>query len=225
VLAYGTLSYGLFLVTFLYAVGFIGGFLTPTRLDGPLEGSLSVALGIDFLLLALFALQHSGMARPPFKKWVKQYLPEPAERITYVLLSSVALIVLFALWQPLGGDVRNVSGEAGRAALYVLFAIVGVIMKAAPIGAFGAMAFTIGKYGVASLIPLAKLMGTFYLTCLLFILLVLGSIASALIGMIDLNAASEDDLNSLPGIGATRAKAIIAGRPYAQIDDLVSLDQ
>src|SRR5262245_17998784 len=78
-LTYGTLSYLLSLATFLYAVGFIGGLLTPTRLDGHREGSLAAALAIDVGLLVLFALQHSGMARPGFKRWLTRFVPEPAE--------------------------------------------------------------------------------------------------------------------------------------------------
>jgi protein-S-isoprenylcysteine O-methyltransferase Ste14 len=122
VLLYGLFAYTLFLGSFLYAVGFIGGFLTPTRLDGPREGSLGVALAINGLLLALFALQHSGMARPRFKAWLTRFIPKPAERPTYVLLSSVALFLLFALWQPLGGEVWTVTDETARIAVYSLFA-------------------------------------------------------------------------------------------------------
>ena len=116
-LTYGILCYALFLATFLYAVGFVGGFLTPTRLDGPRQGSVAAALAIDAALLALFAVQHSGMARPGFKRWLTRFVPGPAERSTYVLLSSVALFVLFWQWRPLGGVLWEVPGEAARAAL------------------------------------------------------------------------------------------------------------
>ena len=121
-LTYGVLSYALSLATFLYAVGFIGGLLTPTRLDGPRQGSLAAALAIDGGLLALFALQHSGMARPRFKRWLTRFVPGPAERSTYVLLSSAALLVLFWQWQPLGGVVWEVQGEAARAAVFAVYA-------------------------------------------------------------------------------------------------------
>ena len=123
ILAYGAAAYALFLGTFLYAIGFIGGFLTPTRLDGPRDGSLAAALAIDLGLLALFAVQHSGMARPAFKRWLTRSVPQPAERSTYVLLSSVALLLLFALWRPLGGVVWRVQGERAREAVYALFAV------------------------------------------------------------------------------------------------------
>jgi protein-S-isoprenylcysteine O-methyltransferase Ste14 len=121
-LTYGILCYALSLATFLYAVGFIGGFLTPTRLDGPRQGSLAAALAIDGGLLALFAVQHSGMARPGFKRWLTRFLPGPAERSTYVLLSSAALLVLFWQWRPLGGVVWEVPGGGARAAVSALFA-------------------------------------------------------------------------------------------------------
>jgi protein-S-isoprenylcysteine O-methyltransferase Ste14 len=117
ILTYGTLCYLLSLATLLYAVGFIGGFFTPTRLDGTLQEPLAAALGIDGALLALFALQHSGMARPGFKRWLTRFVPQPAERSTYVLLSSAALFVLFWQWRPLGGVIWEVTGEGARAAV------------------------------------------------------------------------------------------------------------
>jgi protein-S-isoprenylcysteine O-methyltransferase Ste14 len=121
-LTYGVLGYVLFVATSLYAIGFVGGFLTPTQLDGPRQGSLAAALAIDAGLLLLFAVQHSGMARPGFKEWLTRFLPEPAERSTYVLLSSAALLVLFWQWRPLGGFVWDVPGGAARAAVSTLFA-------------------------------------------------------------------------------------------------------
>jgi protein-S-isoprenylcysteine O-methyltransferase Ste14 len=121
-LTYGILCYLLSLATFLYAVGFVGGFLTPTRLDGRRQGSLAAAVVIDGGLLVLFAVQHSGMARPGFKRRLTRFVPGPAERSTYVLLSSAALLVLFWQWRPLGAVVWEVSGEAARAALSALFA-------------------------------------------------------------------------------------------------------
>src|SRR5262245_11166972 len=129
-LTYGIVSYCLSLAAFLYAVGFIGGFLTPTQLDEAAEGSLAVALAIDGGLLALFALQHSGMARPAFKRWLTRFVPAPAERSTYVLLSAAALFVLFWQWRPLGGVVWEVSGEAARAAVFAVYAAGWVIVLA-----------------------------------------------------------------------------------------------
>jgi protein-S-isoprenylcysteine O-methyltransferase Ste14 len=119
---YGVLCYAVALATLLYAAGFIGGFLTPTTLDGGPTAPLWEALLIDLALLVLFAVQHSVMARPAFKRWWTQVIPEPAERATYVLAASVALIALFALWQPLGGRVWHVEDLGIRLVLYALFA-------------------------------------------------------------------------------------------------------
>jgi protein-S-isoprenylcysteine O-methyltransferase Ste14 len=121
-LTYGILCYLLSLATFLYAAGFIGGFLTPTQLDGPRQGSIAAALAINAGLLVLFAVQHSGMARPGFKRWLTRLVPEPAERSTYVLLSSAALLLLFWQWRPLGGVLWDVPGEVARAGVYALYA-------------------------------------------------------------------------------------------------------
>ncbi len=119
---YGVVSYAIFFATFLYALGFIGNFVVPRTIDGERLLSLPAALAIDVGLLALFALQHSLMARPFFKRWFTQFVPESAERSTYVLASSVALIVLFALWQPLGGAVWHVTDPTARGVLWAFFA-------------------------------------------------------------------------------------------------------
>src|SRR5678815_3427313 len=119
---YGSLSYLIFLGTFLYAIGFIGNFGVPTTLDGSARGPLGIAVAIDVGLLTLFAAQHSIMARKWFKEWWTRIVPKPIERSTYVLFSSVALIVLFALWRPLGGVIWSVEDPAGRLVLRSLFA-------------------------------------------------------------------------------------------------------
>jgi methanethiol S-methyltransferase len=120
--AYGILCYVIFLGTFLYAIGFIGGFGVPTTLDGPSAGSLSEALVIDTALLLLFAMQHSIMARPWFKEAWTKIVPKPLERSTYVLFSSLALILMFWQWQPLGGVVWSVDDPVGRIVLRAGFA-------------------------------------------------------------------------------------------------------
>jgi methanethiol S-methyltransferase len=122
ILAYGLVAYAVFFATFLYAVGFIGNFLVPTTLDSAATGSFARALLIDLGLLGLFALQHSVMARPMFKFWLTRIIPESAERSTYVLASSLALIALFACWQPLGGAVWSVEDATLRGVLWGAFA-------------------------------------------------------------------------------------------------------
>jgi protein-S-isoprenylcysteine O-methyltransferase Ste14 len=119
---YGLASYAVFLATFLYAVGFIGNLFVPVTLDGPPRVGLGTALLTDLGLLALFAIQHSLMARPFFKRWLTRVIPEAAERSTYVLMSSLALIVMFMFWQPLGGVIWDVQDPTGRVVLLALFA-------------------------------------------------------------------------------------------------------
>jgi methanethiol S-methyltransferase len=120
--AYGSLSYLIFLGTFLYAIGFIGNLGVPTTLDGAARDPLRVALIIDLSLLTLFAMQHSIMARKWFKDWWTRIVPRPLERSTYVLFSSLALILLFWQWRPLGGVVWSVEDPFGRLVLRGLFA-------------------------------------------------------------------------------------------------------
>jgi protein-S-isoprenylcysteine O-methyltransferase Ste14 len=122
VFVYGVLAYAGFLASFLYAIGFVGGFGVPRSLDSAAEGPLGLALVVDVLLLAVFALQHSVMARPAFKRWWTRTVPEPAERSTYVLASSLALLLLFWQWRPIGGVVWRIENPVGQAALYGLFA-------------------------------------------------------------------------------------------------------
>ena len=119
---YGSLSYLIFLGTFLYAIGFIGNFGVPTTLDGAARGPLGIALAIDVGLLTLFATQHSIMARKWFKEWWTRIVPKPIERSTYVLFSSLALILMFWLWRPLGGVVWSIEDPFVRLVLRGLFA-------------------------------------------------------------------------------------------------------
>jgi protein-S-isoprenylcysteine O-methyltransferase Ste14 len=112
VFAFGILSYGVFFAVFLYAIGFIGGFFTPTTLDGTPMRPVGEALAIDVALIGLFAVQHSVMARPAFKRWWTKFVPEAAERSVYVLLSSLALVALFSWWQPIGGTIWRTEGLA-----------------------------------------------------------------------------------------------------------------
>ncbi len=115
---YGAASYALFLGTFLYAIGFVGNFVVPRSMDvgGP-ASPLWKALLIDSLLLGVFAIQHSGMARRSFKERWTRIVPVEIERSTFVLFASGALALLFAFWRPIGAPIWQVGDEVGRAVL------------------------------------------------------------------------------------------------------------
>lgn len=110
-LLYGIACYGLFFVTFLYLIGFTGGIVVPKGVDDGTALAWPLAVALDLGLITLFGMQHSVMARPGFKRAWKRLVPEPVERSTYVLLASIALILLVALWQPLPATVW--SAETG----------------------------------------------------------------------------------------------------------------
>ncbi len=119
--SYGVVSYIIFFATFLYCIGFVGDIFVPKSMDSAPATSFGIALLANLGLLGIFALQHSIMARPAFKKWWTRIVPETLERSTYVLFSSLALIALFAFWQPMGGIIWNVTDPVGQAILYGLF--------------------------------------------------------------------------------------------------------
>jgi methanethiol S-methyltransferase len=118
---YGIISYLVFFGAFLYAVGFVGGLVVPKTVDSGFQGGMGGAVIVNILLLALFALQHSIMARRPFKKWWTKIVPAEIERSTYVLLSSLILILLYYLWRPLPDVIWNVNGTAPADILWVLY--------------------------------------------------------------------------------------------------------
>ncbi len=122
ILIYGVVSYAIFFATFLDAIGFVGNIWVPRSMDSAPVTSVGAALLIDSLLLGIFAIQHSVMARPAFKRWWTRIVPVAAERSTYTLLSSIALIVLFWQWRPIGQVIWNVESEPGRTLLYAGFA-------------------------------------------------------------------------------------------------------
>jgi methanethiol S-methyltransferase len=120
---YGVVCYLFFLASFLYAVGFIGNFGVPKTMDSGPQRPFLEALLINSLLLGLFAVQHSVMARPWFKKAWTKLVPQTVERSTYVLFSSLALLLLFALWQPMGGVIWNLESTSARAIVYGIYAV------------------------------------------------------------------------------------------------------
>lgn len=106
---YGVVSYSVFFGVFCYLPGFIGNFLVPRSIDAPAGGPLMEALIINTALLLLFAVQHSVMARKGFKEVWTQFIPKPTERSTYVLFSSIAVILLYWQWRPIGGVIWEVQ--------------------------------------------------------------------------------------------------------------------
>ena len=112
ILLYAIVSYAVFLVSSLYAIGFVGNYLVPKSIDVGGPTNLSEAIVVDLLLLGIFAIQHSIMARPAFKRWWAKFLPVACQRSTYVLLSSLILLLLFWQWRPIPTPVWQIDGIA-----------------------------------------------------------------------------------------------------------------
>ena len=119
---YGVVCYVIGFATLLYMIGFVGNLVVPRSIDSPGSGDLTTAIAVNLGLILLFGLQHSIMARPGFKQWWTRIVPEPAERSTYVLCSSLALAVLFWQWRPMGGLVWDLESTVARTVCYALFA-------------------------------------------------------------------------------------------------------
>jgi protein-S-isoprenylcysteine O-methyltransferase Ste14 len=118
---YGGLAYLVFLAAFLYAIAFVGNLPAPKTIDSGEPGPVGVALIIDVLLLGLFAIQHSVMARPAFKRWWTRFVPWPVERSTFVLFASLALLLLYWQWRPISEPVWRLTNPAGSLLLNAVF--------------------------------------------------------------------------------------------------------
>lgn len=118
---YGVVSYIIFFLSFLYAIGFVGNMFVPKTIDSGESGAFTTALIINLVLLTLFAVQHSVMARPAFKSWFTKYIPVAIERSTYVLLSSLLLFLLYWLWQPMPDIIWNIESSIGSMVMIGLF--------------------------------------------------------------------------------------------------------
>lgn len=119
---YSLAAYGLFLGVFLYLIAFVSNLGVPRSLDaGPPAGTLG-AVAVDLLLVALFGLQHSVMARPAFKRWITRAVPAPVERSTFVLVASLVLLLMFWQWRPLPATVWHAEGGVALL-LWAVFAL------------------------------------------------------------------------------------------------------
>ncbi|MCW1957370.1 MAG: NnrU family protein [Mycobacterium sp.] len=122
-LAYGAICYLVFLAVFLYSIGFVGNVVVPRTVDHGVTASLPEAVLINIGLLFLFAVQHSVMARPAFKRWWTRFIPTPIERSTYVLIASLVLALMFWQWRTMPAVIWDVAWQPGRVLLWVLFGL------------------------------------------------------------------------------------------------------
>ena len=121
-IGYGAVCYVVFLAAFLYAIGFVGNLIVPRSIDNGVAASIGEAVVVNVLLLGLFAVQHSVMARPAFKRWWTRLVPKMIERSTYVLISSLVLFLMFWQWRTMPAIIWDVAWTPGRIVLWVLFA-------------------------------------------------------------------------------------------------------
>ncbi|WP_284124881.1 methanethiol S-methyltransferase [Parerythrobacter aestuarii] len=120
---YAVATYFLFFATFVYLIAFVGGVFVPKTVDSGVAGPMGVAVAVDLVLIALFGVQHSVMARPGFKRWLTGFLHPAIERSTYVLMTLVVLWIMFAFWQPIPNVIWAVDTETATLALWALFLV------------------------------------------------------------------------------------------------------
>jgi methanethiol S-methyltransferase len=118
---YGAASYLLFLVSFLYMLGFLGNAVVPRTVDHGMSAPVGEAIVVNLALLGVFVGQHSVMARPGFKRWWTRWVPSPIERSTYVWLSSAALLLLYWQWRTMPTVIWDVQQPAGRMVVWAAF--------------------------------------------------------------------------------------------------------
>lgn len=120
-ISYGAACYLMFLAAFLYAVGFVGDFVVPRSVDHAISAAPGQAIVVDALLLGLFGVQHSVMARPAFKRWWTRFVPQPIERSTYVLAANLALFLLYWQWRSIPAEIWHIESAPLRLTVWALF--------------------------------------------------------------------------------------------------------
>jgi protein-S-isoprenylcysteine O-methyltransferase Ste14 len=123
IFVFGVTAHAMFLAVFAYMAAFVGNFAVPRTIDAPaMTTPLAVALAVNMVLLGVFGVQHSVMARPGFKRWWTQFVPPAVERSVYVMISNLLVIALFVLWQPIDIVIWNITNPIARGATWGLFA-------------------------------------------------------------------------------------------------------
>jgi len=120
-IVYGSIAYLAGFLALVYAIGFLGGFPVPKTINSGIESNTTISIVINLAVLTLFALQHSIMARPVFKKWWTQFVPEYLERSTYVLLTAIVLSLLYWQWRPMTDIVWHIDNNIGAMLMHGLF--------------------------------------------------------------------------------------------------------